>query len=94
MLRSRVGTRVPSPMWTVSLRCRRADDAAGRGARDGRAERHHGTYPRPGVLVVAEIDYLAGHMFRLARARCRRNVTGSVASRRLPSCLGIHATRS
>ncbi|MEU2284292.1 ATP-binding protein [Streptomyces sp. NPDC013178] len=51
-------------------------------------------YLKSSTILTTNVGIAKAHMFRRTRARCCRNFTGSMVSRRLPSRLDVRATRS
>ncbi|MFD4644815.1 IS21-like element helper ATPase IstB [Streptomyces sp. NPDC058441] len=50
-------------------------------------------YEKGSIILTSNKTFSKAHMFRRTRARCCRNFTGSMVSRRLPSHRGVRATR-
>lgn len=46
------------------------------------------------VAIASNESFGKAHLFRRTRARCCRNITGSMMSKWLPSRLDVRATRS
>ncbi|WP_234307686.1 MULTISPECIES: IS21-like element helper ATPase IstB [unclassified Streptomyces] len=51
-------------------------------------------YEKGSIILTSNKTFGKAHMFRRTCARCCRNFTGSMVSRRLPSRLDVRATRS
>ncbi|MEU0120058.1 IS21-like element helper ATPase IstB [Streptomyces bobili] len=51
-------------------------------------------YEKGSIILTSNKTFGKAHMFRRTRARCCRNLTGSMVSRRLPSRLDVRATWS
>ncbi|WP_443334179.1 ATP-binding protein [Streptomyces sp. GESEQ-13] len=51
-------------------------------------------YEKGSIVLTSNKTFGKAHMFRRTCARCCRNFTGSMVSRRLPSRLDVRATRS